>query len=253
VIGVSAFAYAQARAQARHGERLTEPAWQVLSATVAFRGFLEQARASSLRPWLHNISPISSEHDIERLLRENLRARIADVVSWVPGKWRHAVQWTTPLVDLPALDHLLQGEATEAWMRDDPLLGAVAAADPTHRVAVLADGPLAPLVRGESAQDLVDRWMVEWRRRLPKLQRDARVHLDRLVQRVQALRATDLLHPAVNSMAHAHDVTSGIIFEFRRSFLQPAAIFSHLLLDAVEFVRLRGALLSRALFERESR
>jgi len=253
VIGVSAFAYAQARAQARHGERLTEPAWQVLSATVAFRGFLEQARASSLRPWLHNISPISSEHDIERLLRENLRVRIADVVGWVPGEWRRAVQWTSPLVDLPALDHLLQGEAPEPWMRDDPLLGIVAAADPAHRVAVLADGPLAPLVRGEPEQDLVDRWRVEWRRRLPTLRRDVRVHLDRLVQRAQALRAADPRRPAVDSMAHVHDFASGIIFEFRRSFLQPVAIFSHLLLDAVEFVRLRGALLSRALFEREPR
>lgn len=252
----SDLAFAQARAQARHGARAPDSTWRVLSTTAAFRGFLEQARTTALRPWLQNISPIAREHDIERLLRATLHARIDDVAGWVPMRLRTAVRWTAVLVDLPALDHLLHGDRPAPWMRDEPLLQSVAAAETSRRWAALADGPLAPLARGGVGQTLIERWLFEWRRRLPALRRDQQAHLEQLVQRVNALRTASGgsvgEKAASESAVWIRDFSTSMVFEFRRRFLEPSAIFAHVLLDAIDYARVRGALLSRVLFVEEA-
>lgn len=253
MIGASNLAYAQARTQARHGTLANETTWRMLSATAAFRGFLEQARRTALRPWLLNISSISTKHDIEQLLRDNLRGRIAEVARWVPPALRPAVHWTVALIELPALDYLLHGGAALSWMRDEPRLQSIAAVEPGQRAAVLAQGELAAIARGDQGNTLIERWLVEWRLRLPALARGEMVHLERLARLVltaldeAAARALELtVH---DSSVIRRRLENALTFEFRRRFLEPAAIFAHLLLVILEFAEVRGALVSRVIFE----
>lgn len=253
MIGVADLAFAQARIQARHGVRVGESTWRMLSATAAFRGFLEQARSTALRPWLLNISSISTKHDIERLLRDNLHGRIAEVAGWVPPALRPAVRWTAALIELPALDYLLHGGAALSWMRDEPRLRSTAAVEPGQRAAVLAQGELAALARGDQGDSLFERWLVEWRRRLPALARSETAHLERLARLVLAAldeAAAHALEPTVHdSSVIRRRLENALTFEFRRRFLEPAAIFAHLLLVILEFAEVRGALVSRVIFE----
>jgi hypothetical protein len=246
-------AYAQARMQARFGARPPEATWQALSAITAFRGFLEQARATALQSWLHNLSPIATRDDIERLLRVNLCARIEEVARWLPPAQRPALRWTGILVDLPAIAHLLRGGEPQAWMRDEPALKSLAAVDAAQRAATLAQGDTAPLMRVAKEDSLPDRWLGEWRRRLPRLPARERDHLERLVRLVRALLAQSAARSVDGQWAHdsaepRRALEARLAFEFRRRFLEPAAAYACLLLAASEFTRIRGALLGRLVF-----
>lgn len=255
MIRPSPLAYAQARLQARYGARAAESVWQPLLATAEFRPFLEQARATALRAWVTNVSPISPLHEVERLLRVELARRSDEVARWLPQEFRAAIDWTKRLVDLPSVDHLLKGGAALPWMLDDAQLRPIAAADPPARATVLAQSALAPLARG--AGDLAARWQQEWQRRLPKLARDARRHLDRLVDTVQAHRAA-FAPPPVGEPLPARaawelrrQLERRVVGHFRAGFLEATAVFAYLLLQALEFERLRGELVSRLLFATE--
>lgn len=254
MIRPSPLAYAQARLQARYGARATESVWQPLLATAEFRPFLEQARATPLRAWVTNVSPISPLHEVERLLRVELARRSDEVARWLRPGFHAAIDWTKRLVDLPAVAHLLGGGAALPWMLDDEQLRPIAAADPPARATVLAQSALAPLARG--AGDLAERWLREWQRRLPRLARDARRRLARLVDTVQAHRAAFAPPlgeplPARAAWELRRQLERRVVGHFRAGFLEATAVFAYLLLQALEFERLRGELVSRLLFATE--
>jgi hypothetical protein len=238
---VSHFAYAQARMQARYGARIGEAAWQPLQSRVDLAAFLEQARAGALRPWIANIAAATPAHEIEELLRTQLRARIAEAARWVPREWRAAVRWTATLMVLPDIAHLLAGEEAPAWMRDDPVLGEIARAEPGRRAGALAAGPLAALAHGAPA--LRERWLAEWRRRLPARPPG----LDDLVREIDAHREA-FVHPQAGSWPARRAFEARLARFFRRAFLSPAAVFAWLLLQALELERLRAEILRRAWF-----
>lgn len=240
IIEVPGLGYAQARMQARHGQRPTPAMWEALAATAAYRAYLEQARAAGLRPWLHNLSAISPPHDIDRLLRAALCARIEEVARWLPRRWRAAVHWTAVLADVPALAHLLGGGESCDWMREDPVLQALAAAERGERAALLARGPLAPLAR--TGGSFVERWFAEWTARLPPLSVTDRAGVGRLVARLR-LDLTEAPPPADDAR-----LETWLTLEFHRHAPGPVAVCCHLLLLGLDFVRLRGALMERRLF-----
>lgn len=251
---MSDFAYAQARLQSRYGERVGEGAWQSLYSLIGLDAWLEQARATALRRWLVSITPTTGVHDIERLLRTRMRDTVAGVALWAPAAWRPAVQWTGMLIDLPAVAGLLEGQAAPGWMLADPRYRALAVAEPAVRVRLLAQGPLAPLAtalaskRGSSGSGWRRWWVDEWRQRFPhrepqleRLARDLDVHVQRM---------TDT---ATDGWAARRELAERAGHLFRRGFLTPLAVFAFLLLQALEFERVRAEILKRALFDAGAR
>ena len=105
------FAYAQARAQARLGERLPEADWRLLESTLSLPQFLTSVRNTVLAPRVQHFSAAVALQTIERTLRDDWRREVAAVSRWVPGPWIPAVKWTAWL---PYLDGI-------AWlMREEP-------------------------------------------------------------------------------------------------------------------------------------
>ena len=71
--------YAQARMQARHGQRADDAAWQRLAGAREHTALLDAARSSPLRAWVVGITPHSSAHEIEAVLRGHWRAVVGEV------------------------------------------------------------------------------------------------------------------------------------------------------------------------------
>lgn len=248
---VSPLAYAQARLQARLGARPATLVWDRLHVLGDLSAWIEQARATPLGHWLASVSASSAPHEIERLLRAHFRRLVHDVARWVPSPWRPAVRWTGIVPDLPALAYLLRGGGAHDWMREEPALRAMAEAGPELRARMLAHGPWADLVSGRRDEDgLFAAWVEAWYRRLPGDRRQ-RASIEALVAALRAHRdAFARLTPAQTESARdalAHQ----LVQLFRRGFLAPMAAFAWLLLTALEFERVRGELLTRALFAPE--
>lgn len=229
------FAYAQARAQARHGARLSADTWSLLESSVGLSQFLHHVRGTALAPRVEHVSATTSPHAIERFLRREWHAEVESAAHWVPGRWRPAVAWTARLAELPAAGYLLHGGEPQPWMADDPVLSAFA-----------SDAPAALPAALEAAGygDGLEAWLRHWRRLWPGDTR-GRAALEELVLTVhrQAVRRggrTDddwrsgLERRAVNLLRRRRD--------------QPVTVFCHLLLCALELHRLRQGLLRRALF-----
>ena len=89
----SRLAYVQARLQARHGRRPTDDRWRLLEATPDLAGYLQAARATSLRPWVVHLPAESGTHQIERSLRRDWKIYVAEISRWLPASWRPAAAW----------------------------------------------------------------------------------------------------------------------------------------------------------------
>ncbi len=96
-MSIAGFGYAQARIQARHGERPDEALWRRLHASQELGHFLESARASSLRPWVGHLTARQSAREIERSLRADFLEYVHEVAAWVPDPWQRAVGWAKRL------------------------------------------------------------------------------------------------------------------------------------------------------------
>jgi len=249
VIECGSLEYAQARWQARHGQRATELHWQQLETAREFDALLDAARTGPLRPWVAGITTQAASAQIEAVLRAHWRAVVAEVVAWMPAAWQPALAWCALLPELPVLQHLARGGQTEPWMHDDPQWRALCAATRSERPAILAEGPWRVLTPAWWAPDTLARaWQDEWERRLPQPLGDAD---DSLRQVVHTLR----MHGAALGAAAPGPATllwralqARLSLLMRRAALEPAAAFIHLALSALELQRLRGELLGRALF-----
>jgi len=254
--------YAQARIQARFGERPDEYAWRRLEAVRGLPGFLDAARASGLGRWLAGIDERSDSHAVEIALRESLRSAIRELASWMPVPWRAALAWTLHLVDLPALLHLVRGRSRLSWMARDPVLRRYAAADAGEGRAALeadfgsmlfpAEG-LRPEARPNAEADLLRaawsrRWMALWPD-TGEEERNAILGVVRCIER-------DLEGPPPSSAERGAPqrtiLQQRLRHLLRGSTLQPAAAFAYLAIAALDLERLRAGLLTRALFHRAS-
>ncbi|MBT8106335.1 MAG: hypothetical protein HKP05_11945 [Woeseiaceae bacterium] len=224
------FNYAQGRAQARLGERLSPAAWQLLEATGTLAQYLHGARATAMRSRVQSLAATSSPHAIERTLRSDWRAEVLGVTHWVPQHWRAAVAWTASLCDLPMLAWLDAGGEVLPWMRDDPRFTDGA-------------GPLA------GSNDM----LIGWRRHFETLwpaDDPGTSQLRQFVDLVDEYRSQPMIAAAGRpaSMAPRRKLDAHAVRLIRRSLRQPVTVFSHLLLVALDLGRLRNGLVRRALF-----
>ena len=243
-----AYAYAQARLQARLGEMPGAGVWDGLQTFVELPALLDQMRMTPLRRWIANISFPTPPHEMERLLRRHMQALIAEVAHWLPPAWRPAVQWTAILLDLPALAHLLRGNEAYAWMQEEPALRELAGLDPAMRASAAAHGRYAPFLPPRGDEALAARWLTEWRSRWPETNGRERAALERLVEVARAHLSRFATGHGGSGEAARERFRAEVTTLFRRHTLTPAAAFAWLLLAALELERVRGAVVERALY-----
>lgn len=209
------FGYAQARVQARHGERLSEADWHALAAVGEFSAFLAAVRETPLKRLVRGISPRTDVHALEAQLRAELVEAIGEVARWVPQPWRDAVEWCAALPYLPLGRHVaLTGAPPPALAGDWERW----------------QGRIAPLAAHD---DPLERWHAAWRARWPACPARSRRALERLARTVRTQR------PALAAEMRRR---------VRADLLAPAAVFAHLVLEALDVERLRGELVPRLLF-----
>lgn len=236
------FAYAQARAQARHGERLSADTWGLLESSVGLAQFLHLVRGTALARRVEHFSAVTSPHVIERSLRREWHREVESAVHWVPGRWRAAVAWTAWLAELPSVSHLQHGGAPLPWMAEDPVLSIFAGEDADSVRAAIEEA--LPGLAGGSSDDGVIAWLRHWRGFWPD---DAAAdpdleHLVSLVLRYGTGGDGDETDDWRDQLElHALRLLRG-----RRE--RAVTVFCHLLLSALELHRLRQGLLQRALF-----
>ena len=237
------FAYAQARAQARLGERLTPAAWQLVDASETLPQYLHAARGTALRHRIRSLNAASSPHSIERSLRREWRAEVYGAASWVPERWRPAVAWTAWLCDLPVLAYLEQGGEALAWMTDDAQLAPFAINDDALLRQELSTAGLGTLA---GRDDVLTAWREHFEALWPPGDPGVR-RLGNLVDHVDIYRREpETGRPAGAAPRQPLEASAARLI--RRNFREAVTVFSHLLLVALDLGRLRDGLVRRALF-----
>jgi hypothetical protein len=248
VIECGSLEYAQARLQARHGQRAGEAHWHRLETTREFGALLDAVRGSPLRPWVVGIAGPGAAQ-IEAVLRSHWRAAVAEVAAWMPLAWQASLSWCSVLPALPALQYLARGGEIAAWMGDDPDLRAVCAVGADERPAALGASGLGALAAAwATPQSLARAWGAEWERRLPRPLADVGDGMGRLAATLLEHRAAFAAAPPGSGSLLRRALQARLTLLLRRATLEPAAAFVHVALCALDFERLRGELLDRAVF-----
>lgn len=254
MVDADAIEYAQARLQARFGARPDAAAWRRIEAIRELPALFEAARSTAFRPLVAGLAPGHGVHDLEAGLRARWRELAAEVTSWLPGAWQRAADWFARIPDLPVIDHLLRGGVAHAWMRTDPVFGALAEAEPAARRRVLAEGALAELAQGLAPDmaptALAEAWIAALRARLPDAAGDEAMHLDALGRALAAHRHAIVTAHAGEAVLMRQALNARLEILFRRAALTPAAGFAFLALAALDFLRLRGEVARRAALPR---
>lgn len=233
------FAYVQARAQARHGQRLTAPGWRTLEASRSFTQYVHAARQTSMAPHVHQLAATSTPHEIELSLRCDWLAEVAAVSTWVPRPWRASVDMTAWLPYLGPIQHLIDGGPEYAWMRDDPALAPLFSAD--SDAVVHGHAVLPQFERG----DILAQWLSRFRAQWPYSSSLASF-VETITQSMESIRSAA---PASGDSRESFDeLRHKTIRTLRSQARQPVTAFCHLLLVALDIHRLRDGLLRRALF-----
>ena len=242
------FAYVQTRLQARHGMRPDEQVWRQLESVGDSGAYLQVARNTALRPWVVGLHAGHGAHEIELALRQQYRRTIDEVAHWMPTEWRSAVSWVRRLPDLPALQYLLTGASTPAWMRDDPQLRSFTSETPAGRVQTLQSSDCAPLLRGwQRGEPLYASWLDYWRALWPEASRLV-AGLEALARLLRRHLGALSLYSAAASASLQETLLRELNRAFRRYSFQPTAAFAHLGLVALDVQKLRAQLLQRILF-----
>jgi len=245
-----AFAYSQARLQARYGARPRLADWSQIAATADLGALLQVLRASPLAGWTGLLGSRPGVHEIEQRAREEWLRRVDEVASWQPEAWRKGILWLRWIAYLPALQKLARGGRAQAWMRDDAVLGPIVAREPRDRAAALRRTALAPLARGfQPPHAMAAAWATHWRQLWPSHDpgREPIEALIRMASRERSLLAR--LPDSVRSTDTLRDLERRFQLGFRRHPLSPAAAVTYLGLLALDLRRMRGALATRALHD----
>lgn len=244
------FAYAQARAQARHGERLREADWQRLEAAQSTEIYLDRARRTCLRRFTERLDAHMDAHAIERSLRTAWRSYVLEIADWMPRAWCSAVEWCAYLPDLTIIEALLSRRPRPDWAADDPVFATLIQSKrlvshkrislhglPPLELLSPADGPIAA------------RWLSHWQSLWPSdAARSAPASLVAAIERT----LVELLRTAATAARCRRELTHIFVRHFRRSSGTAAAIFCHLGLVVIDLERARGAILRRLLFANEA-
>jgi len=238
------FGYVQARMQARLPLLTPEAQWQRLGAVRSFSAYLEEARATPLRPRVMGFSARSSSHEIERQLRAQWRQAVAEVAGWAPTAWRPSVAWVVWLVDLPLLREALSA-GLPVWARSDDRWGGWVREGAGLDLDAARRSGAQPLLRA-GVERLADAWLGHWVALWPAMPASWRRPLDRGVALIRQLWVWERTSAAVaDREAHC---SARLRCFFHCHSKQPVSLFVYLALVALELGRLLGALSQRALF-----
>jgi hypothetical protein len=243
------FAYAQARAQARHGDRLRETDWHVLEAAQSVENYLDRARHTSLRRFTERLDAQMDAHAIERGLRAAWRSYVQEIADWMPQAWRSAVEWCAYLPDLAIIEALLSRRLRPEWAAEDPVFAALIESKPAtiHRGAPGGLPPLEPLSPADGP--IAARWLSHWQSLWPSA--TAPLALASLAAAVVGA-FTELQRTAATAARYRRELERVLVHHFRRSSGTAAAIFCHLGLVVIDIERVRGAILRRLLFANDA-
>ena len=236
--------YAQARMQARFGERPGAALWRELDSVRDLGAYLDSLQGTPLRGWVAGIDASGDLHHIELRLRERFRSHIHEVARWMPGVWSPAVRGIAQLLDLPARAHLYSGHRPLSWMMQEPGLRALAADAGEGRLAI------AGFARAESREDRAA-WLAEWERRWPVGDGESRLAMTSIIATLSRHLERFRLAPARDGWCLRAELEQNLRVLFRRLALQPEACFAYLGLVALDLERLRAQLVRRALWLRE--
>jgi hypothetical protein len=247
------FVYAQARVQARLGERLSEASWRVLESTLGLTQYLTSARGTALAPRVQHFSASVTTHTVERALRDDWRAEVAAVSRWVPEPWSLAVAWTAWLPYLDAIASLANDEPALPWMRTDAVLSGIALDDASARQLAIAEAPFGVFADSKSPRAMRARWFGHWAALQPQVTADEEAGLRLLVTGVHRYLAANKLPGARrnkrrDARAQLDALATAVA---HRHAEEPVAIFAYLSLVALDLQRLRDGLLRRALFREQ--
>jgi hypothetical protein len=244
------FAYAQARAQARLGERLPEAGWRVLESMPGLPQFLASVRNTVLAPRARHFSAAVTPHAIERTLRDEWRAEVAAVSRWVPEPWIPATRWTAWLPYLDSVAWLMREETVLEWMRRDAVLAELAMDDIEARRIAINDSPFRPLTERDAPGNLQARWFEHWMTLSASTSDDETAGLEALVAAVGRYLDTNASRDA--SVSGRRDARASLVDRTTRLVHRhaeaPVVVFCYLSLVALDLQRLRDGLLRRVLF-----
>lgn len=245
------FIYTQTRLQARHALRPDERSWQLVESQRDLGNFLQSARQNTLKPWVTGLEVTDHHHLLETALLQRYRDYIDDVASWVPQGWRKAVQWTKSLTYLPALLHLLRGNSPQAWMLQDPVLRQFTAIHQEQRSAAFAQSDYAPMAQAQrEGHSLLGAWLMRWQDLWPDERTGQQASLGLLRATLQQHLLSFPQEAPDTGWRRREELAHKLGMMFRKYSYQPAAIFIHLLLIALDVERLRGNIMQRQLFPR---
>jgi hypothetical protein len=248
--GGADFAYSQARIQARHGTRLADHDWHRLYATNDVAQYLRAARDTSRARWVERLAPGMSAHAVEARLRSEWRAYVREVARFQPEAWRDAVAWTEFLVDMPIIDHLARNGVSHAWMREDTIYAPWCLTDAHERQRALEKWPLAALLREVHAGlTPLAAWLAVWRQLWPRSSSAHARSLEAVVRALDAHAASLRSAVGESSFELRTELGRRLVTLFRQSFEKVGAAITHLVLEALDFERLRAGLVRRVLVE----
>ncbi len=212
------FAYAQARMQARFAARPTALDWQMIETGRDLAQALEAARHGAFGATLAQLGRDSSRAAVESALRQGWVARVEELAGWAPPRWRAALAW---MALLPQLRHVA--------LRGMP---GVAGAD------TLVTAVKAGALPGAA-------WRAGLAARLPRAGSGVDDALTPLAERY--------LEGPPQAVAATGDLARSLTGLFRSRAQEPAAAIAWLGLMALDFERLRGALLLARMFPARDR
>ncbi|MBF0162008.1 MAG: hypothetical protein HQL88_06945 [Magnetococcales bacterium] len=199
---------------------------------VSYGLFLKNARETSLSSWLQAIGDLDDAPLLEQRLADALRHSVVQVASWSPPEWRPAILWSHLLWQLPLWQR--------HWQKE--ILPAAVLLSPTPEMARLEE-------RWRAGTPLLTAWLDQWILLWPVRRGQWADALGALSDMLQNhARAFPTLPDADAARQARQQLQQRLRTLFRRHIGQPAAIFIHLALMAMDFERLRGGLLLRALF-----
>ena len=243
-----ALAYAQARMQARLARLPTEADWRRLASTRSLAAYLEESRATGLGPWVRAFSRLSQPHELDRGCRAIARESTELVASWAPVAWRPAVIWIAWLPWLPLIEHLARGGTLPAWASHDERLRGWLDDSGALDIGALTAAGLDVADAGQCTEVIARRWGDAWRARWPTTGGRCRRDLEALAALVS--RHVETFQGGGTESAWAlREALHGRLWRLLHlRAVQPVALFAFLAILLIDLERLRGALLSRAVF-----
>ena len=244
--GPGSFAYAQARMQARLGQRITIDELPRARAARDLGAYLQQVRSTALARHVARIAPGLDVHEVERRLWHEWRTAVEEVAGWQPERWRAAMLWLRWLPYLPALQKLARGGRAPDWTRDDLLLARVVANQPGRRASGLGGTVLEPLQLAIAAHDdVTTAWLTHWRSLWPHAPATA-TSLERMLRSIAESMPAAAAAGACSSTDEAlRALGRRLLRSFRRHPLSPVGAFAYVGLVALDLLELRGAISTR--------